>query len=126
MFRTMAHAHSAIRAWAADFNDERPHSALGHETPKAFAKRLFTATDSPAAPPEGSAHLSVAPPAPAGVSIQRAPVPAGRRSRGSSGPVHTESQAEQAYRKLRSAVLTGRLAQDSVWSDQQLCERTEL
>ena len=40
--------------------------------------------------------------------------------------MHTESQAEQAYRKLRSAVLTGRLAQDSVWSDQQLCERTEL
>lgn len=39
--------------------------------------RWSGATDSRAAPPESSAHLSVAPTAPIGVSTQRAPVPAG-------------------------------------------------
>jgi putative transposase len=33
MFRDMAHARSTIRAWAADYNEERPHSALGYQTP---------------------------------------------------------------------------------------------
>lgn len=77
MFRDMAHARSAIRAWAADYNEQRPHSALGYQTPKAFAEHLLTATDSRAASHENSAHLSVAPPAPIGVSTQRAQVPAG-------------------------------------------------
>ena len=77
MFRDMAHARSTIRAWTADYNEERPHSALGYQTPKAFAEDLFTATNSRAAPPESYAHLSVAPPAPIGVSTQRTPVPAG-------------------------------------------------
>ena len=30
--------------WAADYNEERPHSAVGCKTPKAFAERLFIAT----------------------------------------------------------------------------------
>jgi len=77
MFRDMAHAREAIRSWATDYNEERPHSALGYQTPKAFAEVLLTATDSRAAPPENSAHLSVAPPAPIGVSTQRTQVPAG-------------------------------------------------
>ena len=77
MFRDLAHARTAIRDWTTDYNDERPHSALGYQPPKAFAEDLFTATDSRAAPPESSAHPSVAPPAPIGVSTQRAPVPAG-------------------------------------------------
>lgn len=77
MFRDIAHARSTIRAWARDYNEERPHSALGYQTPLAFAEKLFTATDSRAAPLESSAHLSVAPPAPIGVTTQKAPVPAG-------------------------------------------------
>lgn len=77
MFRDLAHARSAIRAWAEDYNEERPHSALGYQTPKAFAEDLLTATDSRAALHENSAHLSVAPPPPTGVSNQWAPVPAG-------------------------------------------------
>lgn len=77
MFRNMAHARTAVRTWVTDYNEERPHSALGYQTPKAFAKELLTATDSRAALFESSAHLSVAPPAPVGVSTQRAPVPAG-------------------------------------------------
>jgi len=77
MFRNMAHARAVIRAWAADFNEARPHSALGYDTPKAFAERLFTATDSRAAQYESSARMSVAPPAPEGVSTKRALVPTG-------------------------------------------------
>jgi hypothetical protein len=34
MFRDLAHARSTIRAWAADYNEERPHSALGYQTPR--------------------------------------------------------------------------------------------
>ncbi len=77
VFRDMVHARSAIRTWAADYNEKRPHSALGYQTPKAFAEHLFTATGSHAAQHENSAHLPVAPPAPIRVSPQRAPVPAG-------------------------------------------------
>jgi transposase InsO family protein len=77
MFRNMAHARAVIRAWAADFNETRPHSALGYQTPKAFAEYLTTATDTHAALSESSARMSVAPPAPIGVSTKRAPVPAG-------------------------------------------------
>lgn len=77
MFRNMAHARAVIRAWATDFNETRPHSALGYQTPKAFAEHLTTATDTLAAPSESSARMSVAPPAPIGVSTQRAPVPNG-------------------------------------------------
>jgi putative transposase len=77
MFRSMAHARVVIRAWAADYNEERPHSALGYQTPKALAERLFTATGSSAAPDESSAQQPVAQPAPRGVSNQRTQVPAG-------------------------------------------------
>lgn len=77
MFRNMAHARTTIRAWAADYNEERPHSVLGYQTPNAFAEHLFTATDSHAAPTESSAQQSVALPAPVGVSTQRTPVPRG-------------------------------------------------
>ena len=77
MFRTMAHARAIIRAWANDYNKERPHSALGYQTPKAFAEHLFTATGSSAAPDESSALQPVAQLAPHGVSNQRAQVPAG-------------------------------------------------
>jgi len=34
MFRDMAHARKVIRSRATDHNEERPHSALGQQTPK--------------------------------------------------------------------------------------------
>ena len=77
LFRTMAHTRVAIRAWADDYNEERPHTALGYQTPKAFAEHLFTATGSSAAPLTTSAQQPVAPPAPNGVSNQRTQAPAG-------------------------------------------------
>jgi len=44
MFRNMAHARAVIRAWPTDFNETRPHSALGYQTPKAFAEYPTTAS----------------------------------------------------------------------------------
>jgi len=77
MFHSMAHARALIRAWVDDYNEERPHSALGYQTPKAFAESLLTATGSSTAPDESSAQLPVAQPAPRGVSNQRTQVPPG-------------------------------------------------
>ncbi len=77
MFRNMAHARAVIRAWATDFNETRPHSVLGYQTPKAFAEHFITAIDSRAAPSESYARMSIAQPAPIGVSTQRALVPGG-------------------------------------------------
>ena len=77
MFRNMAHACAVIRAWVADFNEARPHSALGYQTLKAFAEYLITVTDTRAARSASYARMSVAPLAPIGVSTQRALVPSG-------------------------------------------------
>ena len=77
MFRSMAHARALIRAWADDYNEERPHSVLGYQTPKAFAERLLTATGSNPTPDESSAQQPVAQPAPIGVPTQRALIPSG-------------------------------------------------
>jgi len=77
MFRNMAHARAVIRTWDTDFNKTRPHTELGYQTPKAFAEHFITAIDSHDAPSESYARMYVAPPAPIGVSTQRAPVPAG-------------------------------------------------
>lgn len=39
-FLSMADARDRINAWKIDYNDERPHSALGNLTPSAFAAQL--------------------------------------------------------------------------------------
>jgi transposase InsO family protein len=77
LFHGLAHARAVIGEWVEDYNTERPHSALGYQTPAAFASQLTTATDRHAAPPTSFAQRSVAPPAPDGVSTERTPVPAG-------------------------------------------------
>nr|ALG05363.2 transponase B2 [uncultured bacterium 5H7] len=40
LFLSLDHARVVIAAWADDYNRERPHSALGYETPAAFAAEL--------------------------------------------------------------------------------------
>ncbi|WP_110648878.1 IS3 family transposase [Salinicola peritrichatus] len=40
LFHNLAHARAVITAWANDYNTERPHSALGYETPAAYARAL--------------------------------------------------------------------------------------
>jgi transposase InsO family protein len=77
MFRNMAHARVVIAAWAADYNTERPHSALDYQTPADYARALTTAIARPAARDESSARRAIAQPAPIGVNINRTPVAAG-------------------------------------------------
>jgi transposase InsO family protein len=40
LFLSLAHARAVIRAWADDYNTERPHSSLGYATPAAFAAEI--------------------------------------------------------------------------------------
>lgn len=40
LFLSLDHARVEIAAWVEDYNLERPHSAIGHETPAAFAADL--------------------------------------------------------------------------------------
>ena len=36
---SLVDARERIEAWRIDYNTERPHSALGHLTPRAFARQ---------------------------------------------------------------------------------------
>ncbi|WP_438826550.1 integrase core domain-containing protein [Pseudophaeobacter profundi] len=66
-----------IAAWAANYNTERPHSALDYQTPAAYARTLTTAIARPAARDESSARRAIAHPTPNGVNNHRASVVAG-------------------------------------------------
>ena len=77
LFRNLAHARDLIAAWVTDYNTERPHSALGYQTPAGFALHLTTAIARPAARDEGSARRAIAQPTPKGVNQLPAPVAAG-------------------------------------------------
>ena len=43
LFRNFAHARDLVAARLNDYNTERPHSALGYQTPACFALHLTTA-----------------------------------------------------------------------------------
>ena len=45
LFFGLGHARTEIAAWVADYNTERPHSALGYQTPAAFAATLVPYAD---------------------------------------------------------------------------------
>ncbi len=77
MFRNLAHARVVIAAWGADYNTERPHSALDYQTPADYARNLTTAIARPATRDESSARRAIAQPAPIGVNKNRAQVAAG-------------------------------------------------
>lgn len=77
LFHNITHARDLIAAWVTDYNTERPHSALGYQTPAGFALHLATAIIRPAAQHESSARRVIAQTAPKGVNDQRAPVAAG-------------------------------------------------
>jgi putative transposase len=40
LFLSLAHARAVVRAWAEDYNTQRPHSSLGYATPAAFAAEI--------------------------------------------------------------------------------------
>ena len=77
LFHGLRHTCAEVARWVEDYNTERPHSALGYQTPAAFAGKPTTATDRCAAPSTSSAQRPVAPPAPNGVSTERTLVQAG-------------------------------------------------
>jgi len=54
-FENLWDARRKIAAWQKEFNEERPHSALGYQTPAAYARQL--------APSPGSAPNCAATPA---------------------------------------------------------------
>jgi putative transposase len=66
LFVNLDHARSAIVRWVVDYNERRPHSALGYQTPAAFAANLTATADrlrnpdqlrrSPVAPPANTRH----------------------------------------------------------------------
>jgi transposase InsO family protein len=67
LFLGLDHARSAIAEWAADYNNSRPHSSLGYQTPAAYAGTI-AATGSNATQYGSFAFPPVAPTAPSGVS----------------------------------------------------------
>lgn len=66
LFFGLDHARTRITDWADDYNDRRPHSALGYLTPAAYAANL-TATCDRLRNPNQLRRSHVAPPAPDGV-----------------------------------------------------------
>jgi transposase InsO family protein len=77
LFRNLAHARALISAWVTDYNTERPHSALGYQTPAGVALYRTTAIVRPATRVESSARRAIAQPTPKGVNDQPAQVIAG-------------------------------------------------
>lgn len=59
LFLNMDHARVQIAAWIEDYNQERPHSSLGYETPAAFAAELHKQWPA-ALRPTGSAPQAIA------------------------------------------------------------------
>lgn len=45
LFRSLDHARQAVARWVADYNHRRPHSALGYDTPAAFAAQIAATGD---------------------------------------------------------------------------------
>jgi putative transposase len=48
-FASLADVRARLEAWRVDYNEHRPHSALGHLTPREFARRRHPTTDAEAA-----------------------------------------------------------------------------
>jgi putative transposase len=65
LFLDLDHARSRIANWIDDYNQRRPHSALGYLTPAAYAANL-SATRDRLRNPDQLRRSQVAPPAPHG------------------------------------------------------------
>ena len=76
LFLGLDHARTKITNWVDDYNQRRPHSALGYLTPVAYAANLSTARDR-LRNPDQLRRSHVAPPAPHGVKPAEALIAAG-------------------------------------------------
>lgn len=54
------HARAVIAGWVTDYNTARPHSAIGYQTPAAYAAALNTHRQPALVAMEGSAPMAVA------------------------------------------------------------------
>jgi putative transposase len=68
LFLGLDHARTKITNWVDDYNQRRPHSALGYVTPAAYAANL-SATRDRLRNPDQLRRSHVAPPAPHGVKL---------------------------------------------------------
>lgn len=77
LFRSLPHARAVLAAWRTDYNEVRPHSRLGWQTPAGYAET----TDPRRAPAlrtrDGSAPAPVAHPARSGQTHCQTPLQAG-------------------------------------------------
>ncbi len=62
LFFSLDHARAALACWVVDYNEQRPHSALGYRTPAAYAAQL-TAPGDRRSNPDQLRRSPVAPPA---------------------------------------------------------------
>ena len=79
-FQNLFDARRKIAAWRIEYNEERPHSSLGYQTPKEFAEQARTmsygkdgdeaALESASASASGVSHFPTAPAAPAGSEFE--------------------------------------------------------
>ncbi len=76
LFFGLDHARTKITDWINDYNQRRPHSALGYRTPAAYAANL-PATCDRLRNPDQLRRSHVAPPAPNGVQPAEALIAAG-------------------------------------------------
>jgi putative transposase len=76
LFFNLDHARHKLAAWADDYNNRRPHSSIGYQTPAAYAAHL-TATGRSAAQCGSSTARPVAATAPQGVTNAETLVRAG-------------------------------------------------
>ena len=76
LFFSLGHARAAMARWVADYNESRPHSALGYATPVAYAAHL-TATGDHLRAAETLRRSPVAPSARTSQVHRRAPASVG-------------------------------------------------
>src|SRR5215831_18897798 len=76
LFFGLAHARATITNWVGDYNQRRPHSALGYLTPAAYAANLTTTCDR-LRNPDKLRRSHVAPTTPHGVKSAEALITAG-------------------------------------------------
>ena len=66
LFLDLDHARTKLGTWVEDYNKQRPHSAIGYQTPTAYAAKL-NATFARLRNPDQLRRPNVAPTAPDGV-----------------------------------------------------------
>jgi putative transposase len=74
LFRSLPHARAILKAWRADYNNERPHSRLGWMSPATYAAARRSATLRSA---DGSAPRTAATTAQQGIIERQTPIATG-------------------------------------------------